>query len=351
MKSLSALTAVAAASCLALPAMGQASGEVRVAGSSTVFPISTFVAEQFKQLEPGVEVPVAKIGTGGGFKEFTAGSTDASNASRPIKASEAQAAKDNNIEFVESLVAYDGLSIVINKDNDWAREMTVEDLQKIFLADATAQSWKDVNPEFPDVPLKVYIPAETSGTYDYFAEVVADKGSLRGTSVGENDNLTVTGVADNKGAIGFLGYAYFEENEDKLTAVAIQNEAGDYVLPNPESIESGSYNPFSRPLFVYWNASSLDRTEVNEFAEFFLDVAPTAAEEVGYVRLPSWVYDAMTQRLRERTTGSIYYNDDMEPQHGTLKELLGEGSDGPDDMMEKAGATVKTKTMKDGHDH
>ena len=350
MKSLSTLTAAAVAGCLVLPASGQASGEVRVAGSSTVFPISTFVAEQFKQIEPGVEVPIAKIGTGGGFGEFVKGSTDASNASRPIKASEAQAAMDNDIQFVESLVAYDGLSIVINQDNDWAREMTVEDLQKIFLADATASSWKDINPEFPDLPLKIYIPAETSGTYDYFAEVVADKGSLRGTSVGENDNLTVTGVADNKGAIGFLGYAYYEENKDRLAVVAIQNKAGEYVEPSPEAIESGSYNPFSRPLFVYWNVKSLDRTEVNEFAEFFLDVAPTAAEEVGYVRLPSWVYDTMTQRLRDRTTGSIYYNDAMEPQHGTLKQLLAEGDDTAGDD-EGSGATVKTKTMKDGHSH
>ncbi|MEM7625619.1 MAG: PstS family phosphate ABC transporter substrate-binding protein [Planctomycetota bacterium] len=323
MKLVPALSALAlAGGILATPVAAQLSGEVRVAGSSTVFPISTFVAEQFKAAYPGVEVPIAKIGTGGGFKEFSVGNTDASNASRQIKAKEAKKAKENGIKFVESLVAYDGLSIVINTENTWATKMTVEDLQKIFLADATAKSWKDVNPEFPDVPLKIYVPAETSGTYDYFSEVVADKGSLRGTSVGENDNLTVTGVADNKVAIGFLGYAYYVENKDSLTAVAIKNKAGDHVQPSSEAIETGSYNPFSRPLFVYWNVDSLDRTEVNTFAEFFLDVAPTAAEETGYVRLPSWVYDAMTKRLNDRITGSIYYTDSGEAKHGTLKELL-----------------------------
>lgn len=324
MKLVPALSVLAlAGGVLAMPATAQLSGEVRVAGSSTVFPISTFVAEQFTEAYPGAEVPVAKIGTGGGFGEFTVGNTDASNASRPIKAKEAKAAADNGIEFVESLVAYDGLSIVINTENTWATQMTVEDLQKIFLADATAKSWNDINPEFPDVPLRIYIPAETSGTYDYFSEVVADKGSLRGTSVGENDNLTVTGVRDNKGAIGFMGYSYYAQNEDTLTAVAIKNKAGDFVTPSPEAIETGTYNPFSRPLFVYWNVESLKRSEVSEFAEFFLDIAPTAAEEVGYVRLPSWVNDAMAKRLSGRVTGSIYYTDDMEEKHGTLKELLG----------------------------
>lgn len=319
-RSLTALAVAVAA--VALPATAQLTGEVRVAGSSTVFPISTFVAEQFKAAYPGVEVPIAKIGTGGGFGEFSVGNTDASNASRPIKLKEVKAAAANGVEFVESLVAYDGLSIVINKENTWASQMTVEDLQTIFLADATAKSWKDVNPAFPDVPLKIYIPAETSGTYDYFSEVVADKGSLRGTSVGENDNLTVTGVSDDRGAIGFLGYAYYVENKDSIKAVAIKNKAGEFVTPSSDAIESGTYNPFSRPLFVYWNIQSLDRSEVEAFAEFFLDVAPTAAEEVGYVRLPSWAYDAMLDRLLDRVPGSIYYTDSGESRHGTLKELL-----------------------------
>jgi phosphate transport system substrate-binding protein len=175
------------------------------------------------------------------------------------------------------------------------------------------------------VPLKIYIPGETSGTFSYFQEeVVGDDGEIRGTPVGENDNLTIAGVADDKGAIGFLGYAYYSQNRDKVNSVAIQNEDGEFTKPTPESIESGSYNPFSRPLFVYWNVDSLDKPEVAALAEFTIDVAPTAAEEVGYVRLPEWVYETMFDRLDNRVTGSIYYDDDLNSKRGTLKELLGE---------------------------
>lgn len=311
------------AALVASPTQAELTGSVEVAGSSTVYPISTFVAEQFTKLNPEVSVNIQKIGSGGGFKEFVAGNTDVSNASRTVKAKEIKAAKENGIEMIETLVAYDGLSVVINKENTWASKLTVDQLIKIFGADSDAKTWKDVDASFPDVDLKIYIPAETSGTFDYFKEeTVGKKGELRGTSVGENDNLTVSGVADNKGAIGFLGYAYYVENKGKINSVAIKNEAGDYVKPTPETIESGDYNPLSRPLFVYWNAKSLDKPEVAALAEFTIDVAPTAAEEVGYVRLPSWVYDEMMQRLNSKTTGSIYYDEDMNPRKGTLKELL-----------------------------
>ena len=321
----SLFTAAAAGAALALPATAQLSGTVETGGSSTVFPVAAFVAEQFNSAYPDVEVNVQKIGSGGGIEQFIAGNFDAANSSRLIKASEVKELQDKNIEFVETLVAYDGLSIVINTENDWAKEMSVDDLKKIFSADSTASSWKDINPKFPDVPLKIYVPAETSGTFDYFAEEVVGKdGSLRGTSVGENDNLTVTGVSDNKGAIGFLGSAYYFENKDSLTAVAIKNKDGEFVQPTPETIETGTYNPFSRPLFVYWKVDSLNKPEVKEYAEFFLDIAPTASEEVGYVRLPTFVYDAMMERLRDRTSGSIYYTDDLQPKEGSLKELVGE---------------------------
>ena len=325
LKMTACLTAFAAAASIAGSATAELSGSVEIAGSSTVYPISTFVAEQFSGAYPGVSVNIQKIGSGGGFKEFIAGNTDASNASRLIKASEIQAARANGIDMIETLVAYDGLSIVINKENDWAGEMTLDQLKKIFSADSDAKTWKDIDASFPDTPLKIYIPAETSGTFSYFQEEVVGKdGEVRGTSVGENDNLTVSGVADNKGAIGFLGYAYYVENQDTLGIVSIQNSDGEFVKPTPESIESGKYNPFSRPLFVYWKVDSLSKPEVAALAEFTIDVAPTAAEEVGYVRLPSWVYDAMMDRLSNRTTGSIYYDEDLNPKSGTLKELIGE---------------------------
>ncbi|MEM1213897.1 MAG: PstS family phosphate ABC transporter substrate-binding protein [Planctomycetota bacterium] len=318
-------TAAAAGLALALPATAEITGSVEVAGSSTVYPISTFVGEQFTKAYPQVSVNIQKIGSGGGFKQFVAGNTDASNASRLIKASEIQAAADNNIQFIEMLVAYDGLSIVINKENSWATQLTVDQLKTIFDANSAAKTWADVDPSFPNVPLKLFIPGETSGTFSYFqSKVVGKGGEIRGTSIGENDNLTVAGVADDKGAIGFLGYAFYAENKDKINSVAIQNNAGEFVKPTPSTIEKGSYNPFSRPLFVYWNIESLKKPEVAALAEFTIDVAPTAAEEVGYVRLPEWVYETMLDRLENKTAGSIYYDADLNPKTGTLKELLGE---------------------------
>ncbi|MEM6458134.1 MAG: PstS family phosphate ABC transporter substrate-binding protein [Planctomycetota bacterium] len=326
MKPTSTVTALGAAAALGLglPATAEITGSVEVAGSSTVYPISTFVGEQFTKAYPEVSVNIQKIGSGGGFKQFVVGNTDASNASRVIKASEIQAAADNGIEFIETLVAYDGLSIIINMSNDWASELTVDHLKTIFDASSDAETWKDVDPSFPDVPLKIFIPGETSGTFSYFQEEVVGKdGEVRGTPVGENDNLTIAGVADDRGAIGFLGYAYYSQNKDKVNSVAIKNKAGEFTRPTPETIESGTYNPFSRPLFVYWNVESLNKPEVAALAEFTLDVAPTAAEEVGYVRLPEWVYETMTDRVADKVTGSIYYDAELNSQKGTLKELLG----------------------------
>ncbi|MEM6392850.1 MAG: PstS family phosphate ABC transporter substrate-binding protein [Planctomycetota bacterium] len=316
-------TAAAVGVALALPATAEITGSVEVAGSSTVYPISTFVGEQFTKAYPQVSVNIQKIGSGGGFKQFVAGNTDASNASRLIKASEIQAAADNNIQFIEMLVAYDGLSIVINKDNTWATELTVDQLKTIFDANSPAKTWADVDPSFPNLPLKLFIPGETSGTFSYFqSKVVGKDGEVRGTSIGENDNLTVAGVADDKGAIGFLGYAFYAENKDKINSVAIKNKAGEFVKPTPATIEKGTYNPFSRPLFIYWNVESLKKPEVAALAEFTIDVAATAAEEVGYVRLPEWVYETMFDRLDAKTTGSIFYDADLNPKTGTLKELL-----------------------------
>jgi phosphate transport system substrate-binding protein len=325
MKLTAPLTALAASALLVGPASAELTGEVEVAGSSTVYPISTFVGEQFTKAYPQVSVNIQKIGSGGGFKQFVVGNTDASNASRVIKASEIEAAASNGIEFIETLVAYDGLSVIINKSNDWAQELTVDQLKTIFDASSSAKSWNDVDPSFPDVPLKIYIPGETSGTFSYFQEeIVGDDGELRGTPVGENDNLTIAGVADDRGAIGFLGYAYYVQNKGKVDSVAIKNKDGEFTKPTSESIESGTYNPLSRPLFIYWNVESLNKPEVAALAEFTIDVAPTAAEEVGYVRLPEWVYDSMMDRLADKTTGSIYYDDDLNSRKGTLKQLLGE---------------------------
>ena len=301
--------AFALGAAVTVPAAAQLRGSVEIDGSSTVGPITSAVQSEFLSEYPGVDVTVNVSGTGGGFKRFVRGETDISNASRPIKKKEAAEAEENGISFVEVPVAYDGLSIVVNKGNDWATDMTVEDLQKIFLAEnqGSVKSWKDVNDAYPDVPIAMYIPGTDSGTFDYFKEVVAGKdGQIRSdVSPSEDDNQLVRGIEGNKGGIGFFGSSYYFENQDQLRALHIKNTAGDFVGPTPASIEDGSYNPFSRPLFIYVKASSMDKPAVREFVSYYLDVAPDVAEAVGYVRLPSGVYDNARSRIANRVTGSV----------------------------------------------
>ncbi|MEM1446459.1 MAG: PstS family phosphate ABC transporter substrate-binding protein [Planctomycetota bacterium] len=311
-KTLSAIVGGAALTAgFAFPASAQLSGNVEIDGSSTVGPITAAVQREFSNEYSDVDVTVNVSGTGGGFKRFTIGETDISNASRPIKGKEADAAAANGIAFFEVPVAYDGLSIVVNQANDWAGEMTVEHLQKIFLADnqSTVKNWSDVDPSFPDIEIKMYIPGTDSGTFDYFKEVVAGKkGEIRSdVSVSEDDNVLVTGVTGERGGIGFFGSSYYFANSDKLKSVKIKNDAGEFVGPTPESIENGSYNPFSRPLFIYVNKESLAKPAVKAFVDFYFDIGPEMAEEVGYVRLPESVTDAAMTNIESGNTGSIMH--------------------------------------------
>ncbi len=290
-------------------ASAQLRGSVEIDGSSTVGPITAAVQREFQNEYPGVDVTVNVSGTGGGFKRFTIGETDISNASRPIKAKEADAATANGINFFEIPVAYDGLSIVVNSNNDWATEMTVDDLKKIFLSENqnTVKNWSDVNPAWPNIPIKMYIPGTDSGTFDYFKEVVAGKtGEVRSdVSVSEDDNVLVRGVTGNQGGIGFFGSSYYFANQDQLQAVAIKNGKGEFVNPTPETIEDGSYNPFSRPLFIYVNQESLSKPAVKAFVDFYFDIAGDASEAVGYVRLPASVYQAAIANVENGKTGSM----------------------------------------------
>jgi phosphate transport system substrate-binding protein len=297
-------------------------GSVRIDGSSTVYPITEAVAEEFGAEHRKVRVTVGISGTGGGFKRFTIGETNISDASRPIKKKELDKAVENGVEFIEIPVAYDGLTIVVNKENDFVDSLTVDELKKIFLDGSKVETWQDVRPEWPAVPVKLYAPGTDSGTFDYFKEVVAGKkGSIRADmSVSEDDNVLVRGVAGSKGAIGFFGCAYYFENTDKLRAVPINAGKG-AVLPNKDTIESGEYAPFSRPLFIYVNAEAADRPEVNAFVEFYLENGPELAEEVGYVRLPSEII-ALTQRnYRARKTGTQFLDESGEKIHGPLTEV------------------------------
>ncbi len=302
----------------------QLTGSVKIDGSSTVYPITEAVAEEFATDEPQVRVTVGISGTGGGFKRFTTGETDISDASRPIKVKENKIATDNNIQYVEIPVAYDGLSIVVNKENNWVDQLTIDNLKQIYLADSQAMTWQDINTEWPSEPLKLYAPGTDSGTFDYFKEVVAGKkGSIRSDmSVSEDDNVLVRGVAGDKGAIGFFGCAYYFENKDKLKIVPIVNpKTGKAVTPSAETIENGVYAPMSRPLFIYVNANSLDRPEVAAFIEFYLKEGPALAADVGYVALPGFMYDRAFANYTNRRAGTQFLTEDGEKVHGALTDI------------------------------
>jgi phosphate transport system substrate-binding protein len=307
---------------IAPAAMGQnLSGEVKADGSSTVYPLAEAIAESFGKENPGVRVTVGIAGTGGGFKRFTKGETDISDASRPIKKEEAEAAKSNGVEYIEVPVAYDGLSVVVNKSNDWAKQLTVDQLKKLFTTNA--RSWKDIDPSFPDVPIKIYSPGTDSGTYDYMKEVVATKEApmRKDMELSEDDNVLVRGVEGDRGAIGYFGSAYYFANKDSINAVAIVNKKGQAVKPTPETIKDGSYNPLSRPLFIYVNTKSLSRPEVKAFVDHFLDNAGEAAAKVGYVALPDEVYDRAEANVKSGKTGSQYLGPDGKHKEGPVTEI------------------------------
>ena len=275
------------------------SGEVKIDGSSTVFPITEAVAEEFRAVYPDVKVPIGVSGTGGGFKKFAANETDISNASRPIKDGEAEAAKANGVEYIELLVAYDGLSVLVNPANTWVDSLTVEELQKIWGPDSTVKTWKDVRAEWPAEEIKLYAPGTDSGTFDYFTEEINGKsGAIRPDFIGsEDDNVLVQGIAGDKNALGFFGFAYYVENMDKLKGVKIDNGNG-AVEPTFDTIKDGSYAPLSRPIFIYVKKASLERPEVKAFVTFYLETAKDILKEVGYVALPDEGYTAGLNKIK-----------------------------------------------------
>lgn len=268
-------------------------GEIKIDGSSTVFPITEAIAEEFLAAHPDVKVPVGVSGTGGGFKKWIAKETDINDASRQIKEQEATDAKAAGIEFVEVKVAFDGLSVLVNPENTWVESMTVEELKKIWAPDSTVKTWKDVRPEWPADPIKLYAPGTDSGTFDYFTEVINGKsGAIRPDfTASEDDNVLVQGIAGDKNALGFFGFAYYEENQDKLKLVSVDNGKGP-VAPTFDTIKDGSYAPLSRPLFMYINKEALARPEVKTFMTFYLENAKDLVKEVGYVALPDDQYEA-----------------------------------------------------------
>lgn len=263
-------------------------GSVSGDGSSTVAPITEALVEEYAAVQGKVQVTVGVSGTGGGFEKFSAGETDFANASRPIKDEEAQALADTGIDYTEFLIANDGLTVVVSKDNDWVEDMTVEDLKKLWIEDGTTRKWSHINPEWPAEEVVFYSPGTDSGTYDYFDEVILDGEDLvKSATLSEDDNVLVQGVQADKNAIAFFGYAYYLANQDTLKAVKIGG-----VEPNNETIESGEYSPLSRPLFVYAKNSALSENPAfYDFMKYTLENAGDMADAVGYVRLPAEKYE------------------------------------------------------------
>jgi phosphate transport system substrate-binding protein len=264
------------------------SGSVAGDGSSTVAPITEGLVEEYAGAQPDVKVSVGVSGTGGGFEKFIAGETDFSNASRPIKDEEKAELEAAGIDYTEFKLANDGLTVVVNPENDWATELTVEQLKQLWIDNGTEKKWSDINPEWPAENIVFYSPGTDSGTYDYFDEVILEGADLdKNATLSEDDNVLVQGVAGDKNAIGFFGFAYYTENEDKLTAVTV-----DGVAPTNETIESGEYTPLSRPLFVYAKNSALkDNEAFYDFMNYTLENAGSMAEAVGYVKLPDADYE------------------------------------------------------------
>jgi len=266
-------------------------GTIEIDGSSTVFPITAAVAEEFQNLNPDVRVNVGISGTGGGFKRFTVGEIEISDASRPIKSSEAQTAQQNGIEYIEFRIALDGLSVVVNHDNTWVDYMTVQELNMTWRPNSTVTKWSDIRPSWPNEPIHLYGPGTDSGTFDYFTEVIVGKvdASRPDYTASEDDNILVQGIAGDTYALGYFGYAYYAENTDKLKIVPIDSGSGP-VTPTDQTINSGQYVPLSRPLFIYVNKESLKRAEVKAFVKFYMENGEQLVSEVGYTTLPASVY-------------------------------------------------------------
>ncbi len=267
------------------------SGTIQVDGSSTVFPVTQAVAEEFRKEQPGVQVNVAVSGTGGGFKRFTVGETDISNASRPIKDSEAEAAAANGIEFIEMRIGTDGLSVMVHPDNDFVDCLTVGELNEIWKPGSSINNWQDVRAGFPDQRLRLYGPDTDSGTFDYFTEEINGEAQVSRAdyTASADDNVLVQGIGGDRGSLGYFGYAYYQENQDSLKIVAIDDGDG-CVTPEPSTIEDGSYKPLSRPLFIYVNVESIERPEVKALVTFYMDHGYDLTLEEGYVPVERSIY-------------------------------------------------------------
>jgi phosphate transport system substrate-binding protein len=296
------------------PATNESATVIKIDGSSTVFPVTEAVAEEFQKAKHGsVNVTVGISGTGGGFKKFVRGEIDIADASRPILAEEMAQAKASGIEYVELPIAFDALTVVVNNQNNWVSSMTVADLKRIWepAAQGKITHWNQVRPEWPNEKIALFGAGADSGTFDYFTEAIVGKAkSSRGDyTASEDDNVLVQGIEGNKYALGYIPYAYYAPHSSRMKAVGIEwdkNKVSGPVLPSPENVLAGTYNPLSRPLFIYVGRKSLDKPAVKEFAEFYLKHVGTLAKEVKYLPLADNAYQLAMDRLRNAQTGTAF---------------------------------------------
>ncbi|MBF2021606.1 MAG: PstS family phosphate ABC transporter substrate-binding protein [Hydrococcus sp. C42_A2020_068] len=306
-----ALAVVTAILVVTVPAVqSQNQPTIKIDGSSTVYPITEAVAEDFQKARQGaVRVTVGLSGTGGGFKKFCSGQTDISNASRPIKDEEIQACKAAGINYIELPVAYDAITVVVNKQNNWVTSMSVAELKKIWepSAQGKIKTWNQVRSNWPNAPIKLFGPGADSGTFDYFTDaIVGEEGASRTDyTPSEDDNVLVQGVARDKNALGYFGMAYYEGNKDKLKAVAIDNGKG-AVSPSISTVQNGTYQPLSRPLFIYVSSKAVQRPEVKQFVEYYLTNAGKLVREVGFVPLPAQAYQLAMNNFKNNKMGSVF---------------------------------------------
>ncbi len=302
--------------------------EIKLDGSSTVYPVSEAVAEDYKATNQSVNITVGLSGTGGGFKKFERGETDISNASRPITPLEDSTCLAAGINYIELPIAYDGIAIVVNKDNNWLTKITVNELNKLWEPGAQnkIKKWNQVNPAWPDEEVHLFGTGTASGTFDYFTEAINGKSkSIRGDyTAAANPNVLVEGIHGDKNALGFFGLAYFEANKDKLKLIPVDDEKkedGDGpVIASQETVKNGTYQPLSRPIFIYVSKKSADKPEVKAFVDYYLENAGKLATEVGYIALPDEVYTMVKKRFTDGVTGSAFAG--IDPVGVKLDELL-----------------------------
>ncbi|MEQ1903063.1 MAG: PstS family phosphate ABC transporter substrate-binding protein [Pirellulaceae bacterium] len=302
-------------------------GAVKIEGSSTVGPISAKAREEFNVKYPKVNVSVGEQGTSNGFASFVRKEIDIADASRPIKPAELEKCVAGDIKFYELPVAYDGLTFVVNKENQFCKQLTLDQLKKIFRADMAVKTWNELDPSWPAEKIDIFAPGINSGTHEYCMEVLVGKEKItmradEQITLSEDDKQLVAGVSGEKFGIGFFGYSYYESSKNKLRAVPIVNSKGEAIEPTITTVENGTYEPFSRPLFIYVNSNSQDRAEVAEFTTFYLKNATDIVKKAQYIPLPAELLEKAMQIVESGATGTRYINDDGTSAHGPLRDML-----------------------------